>query len=655
MTDPGVNNSFLAGIYGVRNGGDTTGNLEFYTNNSGSFTSKGRFLPDGTLELDGDLTTPGLLSLTKGIKHTEDADISSYTKVATKYDHNNPKTGTLVIDLPTGASLTRMAIKIRGFNYSSDPGGAWELLIGGLHFTSGEDLWYHYHASVTGDVIFDQIRVGYNGNTNKSCIMIGETSTSWVYPLVEVSDVLAAEVGSTFNAWESGWVIDYYTDETEFYNNDGNQADPQDVPWSRDYEAPSEDNQVLVSTASKQAAWSTAGNDQYLASDASGDVSWADKVWTETLSANMTLYVTKSGNDSTGDGSIGDPYLTIAKVIEVIGKLYIGDYEVTVDIGEGVFTEANTITFMHPFGSQVTFQGVSERIDSQDIASTSGGVSYGFDNLYYRPTTIVLPVGKSVSVGDYIGIATATGGINPEALLGMHKVSGWDGGTRTATIEAAYRNGSGNPSGLIVVDIDLVKTVIAFSDKNGIKISGPYYGGTWRGLVIQGSWNGSNNAEKGIWSINSAAISISGSDTSGYACGVVGFQIGIYAQNNATVFADYGYTTKMGQHAITAQNGGILSLRNTRVSACNNSGLYAFNGSTVAASYIQIATTGDVSVLSYQGSFIDFRFGSQKVCVATTGVMADRWSGIDGTSATVDDAISPVTDGNNDGSYVINL
>jgi len=155
--------------------------------------------------------------------------------------------------------------------------------------------------------------------------------------------------------------------------------------------------------------------------------------------------------------------------------------------------------------------------------------------------------------------------------------------------------------------------------------------------------------------LNGSVVSVSNADSSGFACGIWGFRTNLYAQNNALIFADYAYATKAGQHCCSCQNGGIFGLRYARISACNNYGIYAFNGSTVAANNVTVVGTGNNSIVSYQGSFIDLRNAFVGESNSTTSIYADRWAAIDGTGATVDDAISPAVDGNNDGSYVIGL
>jgi len=499
ISDTGVTNSMLAGIYAERTGADDSGSMESYTNNGGSFTSKGRFTPAGTFVVDAGITA----------------------------------TGTIV-----------------GTNTPS-PTASGKALVSTAADTAA---WY----------------------------------TTSLY------DALKQEVPSASGA-ERKFVLTA---------DPGSQFEIESAPWPL------------------------------------------------TLTANETIYIRTTGNDSTGDGSAGFPFLTVTKAIQYIGGLYIGDYYVTVDIGEGVFTEAATLTFQHPFGSQVSFTGVAEQITSQDTNSISASGTYlGYNQLYRYDVTFILPVGKSVSVGDYIGVRSVSGGTLPEALYGMHYVSAWDGGTRTATVQVVYRNNAPKASGTVTCTVDLVKTVIAFSNKNGLKVVGPNYGGNWNKLVIQGDWDGANNTKYGVWCVNTGMCSLGG--TGWFGMGVVGFQTGIYAQNNALVFADYSYVSKMGSRCATAQNGGILNLRYAALSGTLNNGIFAFNGSTVAALNVKVVAMGDNAVVSYQGSFIDAQGAYVDQNYATNAFVADRWSGIDANGSSYSDSISPSTPGNNDGSYVI--
>jgi hypothetical protein len=650
------------------------------------------------------------------------------------YEGGASVTGTCVIDLPNGFQDTLMALRILGYNYTSS--GGWGLIIGGYPYT-GTGKWLQHHASIQGNPPFTDVRLGWNGNTSKACIMLGTTSSSWSYPTIHLESMVAGLLAET--SYQSGWAINFYTSETNFVSQPG-YFDPVTVEVYRDLKSPTAsgqipvansvggdvtwttslttltnltvdninidgavitsdtgaisfsnenltttgtvvgtnipsptlDNQALTSTASGNASWNTTSLADVLASEVpsasgaerkfvltstGGQFEYESAPWPLTLTENETVYIRTTGNDTTGDGSIIYPFLTLTRTIEYLGGLYIGDYTVTVDIGEGVFTEAGTLTFLHPFGSQVTFTGVSEQITSQNTNSISAsGTSLGHSNLYRYDVTFILPVGKSVSVGDYIAVREVSGGTNPEALYGCHYVSGWVSGSRTATVQVVYRNGAPKASGTVTCTIELIKTVVAFSNKNGLKITGPNDGGVWKGLVLQGDYNTTNTSAKyGVWSLNTGVVAIGGSSSSGWAIGVVGFQTGMYAQNNALVFGDYSFVSKCGTRCCNAQNGGILNLRYTRLSGANNNGLFAFNGSTVAANSMKVVAVGDESVLSYQGSFIDAQSSYVDQNNATYSFKADRWSGIDATSASESDGVSPVTDGNNDGSYIIGL
>ena len=59
-------------------------------------------------------------------------------------------------------------------------------------------------------------------------------------------------------------------------------------------------------------------------------------------SITRTIYVSKAGNDSVGDGSFNNPYLTVAKGVQLANTLATFDTPVTVSIGGGIFVEDNS-------------------------------------------------------------------------------------------------------------------------------------------------------------------------------------------------------------------------------------------------------------------------------------------------------------------------
>lgn len=61
------------------------------------------------------------------------------------------------------------------------------------------------------------------------------------------------------------------------------------------------------------------------------------------LNENKTLYVSPTGNDVTGNGSSGSPYLTINKAISVLPK-NLGSYKATIRITDGTYNEVVDIS-----------------------------------------------------------------------------------------------------------------------------------------------------------------------------------------------------------------------------------------------------------------------------------------------------------------------
>lgn len=107
----------------------------------------------------------------------------------------------------------------------------------------------------------------------------------------------------------------------------------------------------------------------------------------DTLTGNVTVYVSKSGNDTTGDGTSAKPYLTIQKAVDSIPKNLNG-YLVSISIGAGTYAGAvdieyfadGRITLTGASGAAVTLQGLftirrsSVNIENITLTITSGYV-----------------------------------------------------------------------------------------------------------------------------------------------------------------------------------------------------------------------------------------------------------------------------------------
>lgn len=74
------------------------------------------------------------------------------------------------------------------------------------------------------------------------------------------------------------------------------------------------------------------------------------------LTAAVTVYVSKSGSDTLGNGTSANPYLTISKAISTLPKNLNG-YGATINISAGTYNE--TARFEHFYGGVVAINGVS--------------------------------------------------------------------------------------------------------------------------------------------------------------------------------------------------------------------------------------------------------------------------------------------------------
>jgi len=102
-------------------------------------------------------------------------------------------------------------IKIDGYDYyGSSIGNSWSVVTGGHNFNIGS--WHNYFAQIYGNAKFDKVRLGFDTSTSKCVILIGETTTVWNYPQINISEVLCSYLN--YDGWDNDWTIEYVTDES---------------------------------------------------------------------------------------------------------------------------------------------------------------------------------------------------------------------------------------------------------------------------------------------------------------------------------------------------------------------------------------------------------------------------------------------------------
>lgn len=119
------------------------------------------------------------------------------------------KTGTLVLEMPTGWNNTMGTYEIEGFNYSGTTSGYWKLIVSGYNYTDGgsNKFWTSQSAQSIGNPPFSNVRLGFNATTGKNVIMLGTTTTSWAYPKLYVSAMTSHSYADYMNiGWSASWV-----------------------------------------------------------------------------------------------------------------------------------------------------------------------------------------------------------------------------------------------------------------------------------------------------------------------------------------------------------------------------------------------------------------------------------------------------------------
>lgn len=324
------------------------------------------------------------------------------------------------------------------------------------------------------------------------------------------------------------------------------------------------------------------------------------------------FYVATTGNDTTGDGSSGNPWATVGKAIT-----YLNDYRLsasqTINVAAGAYTES-TLTISHPDGIYIKIVGpayVSKDILS--IQSSSG--SSGDRSIILNMSSV-----SDVSIGDFIRVFGAAGGSNPNVINGIHEITNVDAINTRITIRD-YNYYSSAPSGAVAVSsVPIAKARLNFNGGTGIDISSNVNGlltriilvntGTqassygikdtspmgYSGLVASGG--GMSNWDNGIqlaygklnvatclishcaigaWVSHGGVLNISGGD---FITGCSSY--GLCATNRATIIYSSNYLM-CNVNAITANMGGYIDVSSSIIANNTTTALFAEHGGFIFA------------------------------------------------------------------------
>lgn len=78
----------------------------------------------------------------------------------------------------------------------------------------------------------------------------------------------------------------------------------------------------------------------------------------DTITTDTTLYIATTGDDVTGDGTIGDPWYSLNAAFDYLKDKWINtDVTVTISIAAGTYTDLSEVVIEHPCASRIKISG----------------------------------------------------------------------------------------------------------------------------------------------------------------------------------------------------------------------------------------------------------------------------------------------------------
>jgi hypothetical protein len=317
----------------------------------------------------------------------------------------------------------------------------------------------------------------------------------------------------------------------------------------------------------------------------------------KTLDASKTVYLRTDGNDSNDGKTASTAFLTPQRAMSEARQWVIGDYTFTVDIGEGTFDLASSLSTYSVEGANIVWVGDISEYTSLTIDNIDGSTTDLSTGLEYIDFDVSLPAASGATVNQFVLVKTTSGGTNPNLVKGCHEIVAWNGTTNIATVRCVRVAGSTTlPSGTITADeLTLVRSVFHFSSSHGITTSGARHCGNWDGLVLKGSLS-----YTGIWMLRGAKVAL------GTNFGTSQWKVNLQSQYASDLQGDYSTHSYSYAYLATTSSGGTLSLRYSTLSGCRALPARAFDGSVLNLQGSQVLCAGSPqSVQALRRGFVN--------------------------------------------------
>jgi hypothetical protein len=302
----------------------------------------------------------------------------------------------------------------------------------------------------------------------------------------------------------------------------------------------------------------------------SGVLKWVPGI--EAVTMSKTLYVSATGNDTTGDGSMSNPWATVPRALAWLKNRWINsDVKVTIQVGDGAFGHSSALVLSHPCLSRIEIVGTNTYTQSFSLVSiTNIGGQFS--------AVLSLPSVANVAVGDYVRLTGTTGSFS-ELLRGCHYVSNVDTGNNQITVLTKSKNTTRIPGVGCSGTALIFKTKLTFNGTNGVTV---YEGGSLAKLdkvVVVGS--GTTDTAGILCGQGPAGETGSGTINCGsYVC-VVNFAVGVAAWYGGSIYAQYITSSGNTVDGIRGQMGGKIDATYGIATGNGGSGVVGMTASLV--------------------------------------------------------------------------
>lgn len=294
-----------------------------------------------------------------------------------------------------------------------------------------------------------------------------------------------------------------------------------------------------------------------LPDDESLRVGGVDLMPLEQLGADRDIFLDPAGDDVNGDGTLANPWKTPQRAQDEYQSIIPGDFLVNINVAKGIYTGLSQFDMKYEFGAALRWLGERDTLGPYNFSNFSAvQTDANFPDLEFIDFDISFTTGDDFQVGFFVKIESPSGGTNPEATIGLHRVEAVDTGTDTATVRVWRRlNTAELPSGAISGSVELIKSVFQFPGTNGIFIEGPVSSGQWGDIVIEGDAT-SYDTKHGV-ECRSGGVFLSDGQTVGIL-GIHSFRRCVVGSTGGTIEIKVGGFSKVENTAIVGFAGSIV-------------------------------------------------------------------------------------------------